>query len=162
MLWHLCVALLSLGGIGSSPVSVQWAANSSQPVTARQQEIIQATVKLLSAVASGDYDTYREMSHPALSSFEPESLGVLVRGLEFHRFLMQNNGAPGRAGHTVVVEPLVHMLSEDAACIAYVRLTLTPGRRAKAEETRIWRRGGDGTWRHVHFHRSVSVAPHTN
>lgn len=82
---------------------------------ARQQEIIEVTKKLLTAITIPDYNTYesvqfsrstrsdssgsfmvcvefcrREMSDPGLTSFEPESLGVLVRNMEFHRFLLEN------------------------------------------------------------------------
>lgn len=62
--------------------------------------------------------------------------------------------------HTIILNPHVHLVGEDAACIAYVRLTqyLDGGglpRTMQSEETRVWHRR-DGKWQNVHFHRSGS------
>ncbi|XP_077401296.1 calcium/calmodulin-dependent protein kinase type II delta chain-like [Vanacampus margaritifer] len=167
MLRHLFAVLLSLEGILSSQVTVQLAGNSSEPdtITALQHEVIEATKKLLTAITAEDYNAYKEMCDPGLTSFEPESLGVLVNGMEFHAYLMQNVEIKGFP-HTIVVDPHVHMMGEDAACIAYVRLTQSIGRdtraiTTRAEETRIWHRR-NGTWRHIHFHRSGSTSLHAN
>ncbi|XP_077357459.1 calcium/calmodulin-dependent protein kinase type II delta chain-like [Festucalex cinctus] len=167
MLCHLFVVLLSLEGILSSKVTVQLSGNSTEPDDIRglKQEIIEATKKLLTAITAGDYNTYKEMCDPGLTCFEPESLGVLVHNMEFHAYFMQNVGVGGLP-HTIVVDPHVHMMGENAACIAYVRLTQTIGldaraKTARAEETRIWHRR-NGTWRHIHFHRSGSTSLHTN
>uniref|UniRef100_A0A3Q2YV15 Calcium/calmodulin-dependent protein kinase II association-domain domain-containing protein n=1 Tax=Hippocampus comes TaxID=109280 RepID=A0A3Q2YV15_HIPCM len=129
---------------------------------AHQQEIIEVTKKLLTAIVMADYDSYKEMSDPGLTSFEPESLGILVRSMEFHRFLLEN--ALGFR-HTIMIEPYVHMMGDDAACIAYVRLTQALGGdlaaiHTKVEETRIWHRR-NGTWRHIHFHRSRPSTLHS-
>ncbi|XP_019718845.1 calcium/calmodulin-dependent protein kinase type II delta chain-like isoform X1 [Hippocampus comes] len=166
MLFHFLLLLLSLEGILSTEVTVQWAQNSSEPdaVRAHQQEIIEVTKKLLTAIVMADYDSYKEMSDPGLTSFEPESLGILVRSMEFHRFLLENAPALGFR-HTIMIEPYVHMMGDDAACIAYVRLTQALGGdlaaiHTKVEETRIWHRR-NGTWRHIHFHRSRPSTLHS-
>ncbi|XP_061620182.1 calcium/calmodulin-dependent protein kinase type II delta chain-like [Phyllopteryx taeniolatus] len=166
MLCHLFVVLLSLE-IVSSQVTVQWAANSTEPdaVQARQQEIIEVTKKLLTAITFSDYDAYKKMCDPGLTSFESEGLGVLVESMEFHEYFFQNV-APRGVPHTLIVEPRVHLLGDDAACIAYVRLTQNINNDmralvAKAEETRVWHRR-NGTWLNVHFHRSGSTTLHTN
>ena len=55
-----------------------------------------------------------------------------------------------------MTSPSVRLMG-DAAIVTYVRLVqvYSDGRyhTTAAEETRIWERQ-DGTWRHVHFHRS--------
>lgn len=59
--------------------------------------------------------------------------------------------------HTILLNPHVHLIGEDAACIAYIRLTqyLDSGRprTAQSEETRVWHRR-DGKWQNIHYHRS--------
>uniref|UniRef100_A0A8C8FKB7 Protein kinase domain-containing protein n=1 Tax=Oncorhynchus tshawytscha TaxID=74940 RepID=A0A8C8FKB7_ONCTS len=62
--------------------------------------------------------------------------------------------------HTTILNPHIHLIGEEAACIAYIRITQyidTNGmpRTAQSEETRIWHRR-DGKWQIVHFHRSGS------
>ena len=66
--------------------------------------------------------------------------------------------------HTTILNPHVHVIGEDAACIAYIRLTqYIDGqgrpRTSQSEETRVWHRR-DGKWQNVHFHCSgAPVAP---
>lgn len=127
------------------------------------------------------------MCDPAVTAFEPEALGNLVEGLDFHRFYFENceflrswrfpralwilafdcfdlnppvwskNSKPV---HTTILNPHIHLVGDEAACIAYIRVTQyidangTP-RTAQSEETRVWHRR-DGKWQIVHFHRSGS------
>lgn len=141
----------------------------------------------------------RKICDPGLTSFEPEALGNLVEGMDFHRFYFENcEWGAGRAGrgvgarsclarrealrgreppqvrapppdpavlaknskpiHTTILNPHVHVIGEDAACIAYIRLTqYIDGqgrpRTSQSEETRVWHRR-DGKWQNVHFHCS--------
>lgn len=66
--------------------------------------------------------------------------------------------------HTTILNPHVHVIGEDAACIAYIRLTqYIDGqgrpRTSQSEETRVWHRR-EGKWQNVHFHCSgAPVAP---
>jgi len=58
-----------------------------------------------------------------------------------------------------LASPNVRLLGEDAAVVAYMRMTQKlddAGRpiTALCEETRVWQRI-DGAWKHVHFHRSL-------
>ncbi|CAM4499231.1 unnamed protein product [Leuciscus chuanchicus] len=60
--------------------------------------------------------------------------------------------------HTILLNPHVHLIGEDAACIAYIRLTQYMDvsgmpRTMQSEETRVWHRR-DGKWLNIHFHRS--------
>ncbi|XP_005312426.1 calcium/calmodulin-dependent protein kinase type II subunit beta isoform X3 [Mauremys mutica] len=132
---------------------------------ARKQEIIKITEQLIEAVNNGDFEAYAKICDPGLTSFEPEALGNLVEGMDFHRFYFENllskNNKPI---HTTILNPHVHVIGEDAACIAYIRLTqYIDGqgrpRTSQSEETRVWHRR-DGKWQNVHFHCSgAPVAP---
>ncbi|XP_067672572.1 calcium/calmodulin-dependent protein kinase type II subunit delta-like isoform X8 [Haliotis asinina] len=134
--------------------------------TSRKQEIIKLTEQMLQAITSGDYEAYTKLIDPHLTSFEPEALGNLIVGMDFHKFyfdhVLSKNNKPV---NTSILNPHVHLLGEDAACIAYIRLTQYIDRNGlpvtmQSEETRIWQRK-DGKWQNVHFHRSGSAsAPH--
>ncbi|XP_075202402.1 calcium/calmodulin-dependent protein kinase type II subunit beta isoform X8 [Anomaloglossus baeobatrachus] len=134
-------------------------------VQPRKQEIIKITEQLIEAVNNGDFEAYAKICDPGLTTFEPEALGNLVEGIDFHRFYFENllskNNKPI---HTTILNPHVHVVGEDAACIAYIRLTQyidTQGRprTSQSEETRVWHRR-DGKWQNVHFHCSgAPVAP---
>uniref|UniRef100_A0A8C5BRF3 calcium/calmodulin-dependent protein kinase n=1 Tax=Gadus morhua TaxID=8049 RepID=A0A8C5BRF3_GADMO len=129
----------------------------------RKQDIIKVTEQLIEAISNGDFEGYTKMCDPAVTAFEPEALGNLVEGLDFHRFYFENlwsrNSKPV---HTTILNPHIHLLGEEAACIAYIRVTQyidpngTP-RTAQSEESRVWHRR-DGKWQIVHFHRSGSAS----
>ncbi|XP_051273368.1 calcium/calmodulin-dependent protein kinase type II subunit gamma isoform X9 [Dicentrarchus labrax] len=134
----------------------------SSPAT-RKQEIIKITEQLIEAINNGDFDAYTRICDPGLTSFEPEALGNLVEGMDFHKFYFENllskNSKPV---HTTLLNPHVHLIGEDAACIAYIRLTQfvdTTGRprSSQSEETRVWHRR-EGKWLNVHFHCSGAPA----
>ncbi|VDD74710.1 unnamed protein product [Mesocestoides corti] len=64
---------------------------------------------------------------------------------------------------TTIQNPTVHILSEDAACIAYIRLTQFTDKSdvlytQQTEETRVWARR-QGVWQNVHVHRSCLNTP---
>lgn len=132
-----------------------------EDVKARKQEIIKVTEQLIEAINNGDFEAYTKICDPGLTAFEPEALGNLVEGMDFHRFYFENALSKGsKPVHTILLNPHVHLLGEDAACIAYIRLTqYTDGggrpRTMQSEETRVWHRR-DGKWQNVHFHRSGS------
>ncbi|XP_059163931.1 calcium/calmodulin-dependent protein kinase type II delta chain-like isoform X5 [Physella acuta] len=163
--------------------------STSQEHPGRKQEIIKLTEQLLQAITSGDYGEYTKLVDPHLTSFEPEALGNLIVGLDFHKFYFDHANAvetisldPAMSGdgsegpprvlsknskpvNTSILNPHVHLLGEDAACIAYVRLTQFIDRNGlpvtkHSEETRIWQRK-DGKWQNVHFHRSGSPTTET-
>ncbi len=102
-----------------------------------------------------------ELCDPSLTAFEPEALGQLVEGLEFHRFYFQLGGAKG-SHHTTMCSPRVRQMGE-VAVITYVRLNQRVAAdgspvTAGVAETRIWQQR-DGQWKHVHFHRSSLSQP---
>uniref|UniRef100_A0A3P9QCY6 calcium/calmodulin-dependent protein kinase n=1 Tax=Poecilia reticulata TaxID=8081 RepID=A0A3P9QCY6_POERE len=129
---------------------------------ARKQEIIKVTEQLIEAINNGDFEAYTKICDPGLTSFEPEALGNLVEGTEFHRFYFENALSKGKLPiHTILLNPHVHLIGDEAACIAYIRLTQyidSNGmpRTMQSEETRIWHRR-DSKWQNIHFHRSGSL-----
>uniref|UniRef100_A0A7N6C3Q2 calcium/calmodulin-dependent protein kinase n=1 Tax=Anabas testudineus TaxID=64144 RepID=A0A7N6C3Q2_ANATE len=130
---------------------------------ARKQEIIKITEQLIEAINNGDFEAYAKICDPGLTSFEPEALGNLVEGMDFHRFYFENLLAKNsKPIHTTILNPHVHLIGEDAACIAYIRLTQfvdSQGRprSSQSEETRVWYRR-DSKWQNIHFHCSGAPA----
>ncbi|XP_051279814.1 calcium/calmodulin-dependent protein kinase (CaM kinase) II beta 1 isoform X18 [Dicentrarchus labrax] len=129
----------------------------------RKQEIIKITEQLIEAINNGDFEAYAKICDPGLTSFEPEALGNLVEGMDFHRFYFENLLAKNsKPIHTTILNPHVHLIGEDAACIAYIRLTqYVDGqgrpRSSQSEETRVWHRR-DSKWQNIHFHCSGAPA----
>ncbi|TKS92585.1 Calcium/calmodulin-dependent protein kinase type II delta 2 chain [Collichthys lucidus] len=127
----------------------------------RKQEIIKVTEQLIEAINNGDFEAYTKICDPGLTSFEPEALGNLVEGTDFHRFYFDNALPKVKQPiHTILLNPHVHLIGDEAACIAYIRLTQyidSSGmpRTMQSEETRIWHRR-DSKWQNIHFHRSGS------
>ncbi|XP_034712317.1 calcium/calmodulin-dependent protein kinase type II delta 1 chain isoform X7 [Etheostoma cragini] len=132
-----------------------------EDVRARKQEVIKVTEQLIEAINNGDFEAYTKICDPGLTSFEPEALGNLVEGTDFHRFYFENALSKGKQPiHTILLNPHVHLIGDEAACIAYIRLTqYIDGsgmpRTMQSEETRIWHRR-DSKWQNIHFHRSGS------
>ncbi|XP_075072759.1 calcium/calmodulin-dependent protein kinase type II subunit gamma isoform X14 [Mixophyes fleayi] len=158
---------LLLQGWSQSESKIQTQSLQSQfglcGATMRKQEIIKITEQLIEAINNGDFEAYTKICDPGLTSFEPEALGNLVEGMDFHKFyfdnLLSKNTKPI---HTTILNPHVHVIGEDAACIAYIRLTQyidAQGRprTTQSEETRVWYRR-DGKWLNVHYHCSGAPA----
>ncbi|XP_077093350.1 calcium/calmodulin-dependent protein kinase type II subunit gamma isoform X17 [Siphateles boraxobius] len=130
---------------------------------ARKQEIIKITEQLIEAINNGDFEAYTRICDPGLTSFEPEALGNLVEGMDFHKFYFENLLSKNiKPVHTTILNPHVHLIGEDAACIAYIRLTQyidSQGRprSSQSEETRVWHRR-DAKWLNIHFHCSGAPA----
>ena len=111
--------------------------------------------QLLYAIDDGNLKTYRELCDPSLTAFEPEALGNLVEGLDFHETYF---GSPTSGKRKSTVRPLHVRLLGNTAVVAYVRLvqsTASDGQHSTTafEETRIWHKI-EGSWKNVHFHRS--------
>ncbi len=126
------------------------------------EEVLALNRRLLETVAAGDWQAYRDLVASDITCFEPEARGHLVEGLPFHEFyfkLAGNSAKPATPATTTLATPVVKMLSDDVALVAYVRLVQKlDGSGAPVtttcEETRLWKRMASG-WKHVHFHRSV-------
>jgi calcium/calmodulin-dependent protein kinase (CaM kinase) II len=120
------------------------------------QELLKLNQQLLDAIARADWAVYRELCDPSLTCFEPESLGQLVQGLDFHEFYFKLGPVQGHHC-TTMASPHVRDMG-DVAVISYVRINQRvsgDGATTRAvEETRVWQRQEVG-WKHVHFHRSA-------
>ncbi|XP_076654836.1 calcium/calmodulin-dependent protein kinase II isoform X2 [Halictus rubicundus] len=138
--------------------------STNSQCSARRQEIIKMTEQLIESINTGDFEAYTKICDPHLTAFEPEALGNLVEGMDFHKFYFDNVlGKNCKAVNTTILNPHVHLLGDDAACIAYVRLTQYMDKQGVAhtqqtEESRVWHKR-DNKWQNVHFHRSAVTGP---
>ncbi|NUQ60988.1 MAG: DUF4440 domain-containing protein [Pirellulales bacterium] len=122
-------------------------------------ELVRLNQQLLESIAAGDWETYAALCDPTISAFEPEARGQLVEGMDFHKFYFDLGVGKGPV-NTTMCSPHVRLMG-DVAVVSYVRLVqrLDPAGApvtARGEETRVWQRK-NGTWRHVHFHRSAGA-----
>uniref|UniRef100_A0A8C2PWG8 calcium/calmodulin-dependent protein kinase n=2 Tax=Cyprinus carpio TaxID=7962 RepID=A0A8C2PWG8_CYPCA len=140
-----------------------WESSESTNTTIEDEDTRDQLVNVKSTLNMIYYTMFvcRKMCDPSVTAFEPEALGNLVEGLDFHRFYFENLWSKNsKPVHTTILNPHIHLIGEEAACIAYIRITQyldTNGMpcTAQSEETRIWHRK-DGKWQIVHFHRSGS------
>ncbi|XP_017877722.1 calcium/calmodulin-dependent protein kinase type II alpha chain isoform X16 [Ceratina calcarata] len=151
------------------PINTCIQITTNSQCSARRLEIIKMTEQLIESVNTGDFEAYTKICDPHLTAFEPEALGNLVEGMDFHKFYFDNAvlGKNCKAVNTTILNPHVHLLGEDAACIAYVRLTQYMDKQGVAhthqsEESRVWHKK-DNKWQNVHFHRSAATgsSPYT-
>ena len=126
-----------------------------------EQRLICLNQTLLESVVSGDWLTYASHCSVDLTCFEAETNGVLAEGLAFHRFYFDLPAAAPSGSPTPIQVSMarthIRWISADAAVLSYTRLTqkMVDGAAVTASccETRVWQRI-DGTWKHVHVHRS--------
>lgn len=120
-----------------------------------QEELLNLTEELIIAIGSHDWERYIELCDPTISAFEPEAVGHLVYGLDFHQYYFQLEAGETPAQSSLIA-PHVRVMG-DVATVAYVRLTqkIVNGSpiTVAMEETRVWQKQS-GMWKHVHFHRS--------
>ncbi|NWU39329.1 KCC2D kinase, partial [Hylia prasina] len=134
---------------------------------ARKQEIIKVTEQLIEAINNGDFEAYTKICDPGLTSFEPEALGNLVEGMDFHRFYFENGKYSLFISELLFFLEFCYRCFSVCFCSAHSHITgyLRWQRRymdgsgmpktMQSEETRVWHRR-DGKWQNVHFHRSGS------
>ncbi|XP_002170610.2 calcium/calmodulin-dependent protein kinase type II subunit alpha isoform X1 [Hydra vulgaris] len=129
----------------------------------KEQEIVKLTQKLISSITMGDYETYSKLCDDKMTCFEPLCKGNLVEGLDFHKFYFENLKNAASSVNTTILAPHVILLSDESACISYIRLTQKIDSNQQplteqTEESRIWQRKGS-RWVcvHVHISRNGSV-----
>ncbi|CAF2757608.1 unnamed protein product [Rotaria sp. Silwood2] len=149
-----------------SPMTVDLQAITAVEINS---EITKVTEQLLQAIANSDYEMYKSLCDPKITCFEPETIGNLVEGLDFHKFYF-DTGRFARSDtvlstkaakptiNCTMLTPVVHALGDESACIAYVLLLQYMDRNGqpqsvRTEETRVWHKK-DSRWQCVHFHRS--------
>jgi calcium/calmodulin-dependent protein kinase (CaM kinase) II len=141
-------------------VQIRTSGSQSDPNSvARRAEIIRSTEMLLEAITTNDFESYARLCDPNMTAFEPEAIGNLVEGLEFHKFYFDNLTAPRNKCNVSIVNPVVHLLGDEAAAIAYIKVTQSIDKQGvphtdQSEETRIWHRRDNSRWVNVHYHRS--------
>ena len=134
------------------------------------EEVINITQKLLNSIANGDYKTYSELCAEDFTCFEPESSGMLIKGLDFHKYYfdlastLSPDETSSQKFHKIhMSNPHVRMLGDKAAVISYVRVdqlldttttTTTKPVTKTMSETRIWEQR-NGRLLHIHFHKSL-------
>ncbi|HVJ80999.1 MAG TPA: DUF4440 domain-containing protein [Planctomycetia bacterium] len=124
---------------------------------AAAEELLELNAALLRTIAGGDWEGYVRLCDPDLTCFEPEALGQLVVGLDFHRYYF-NLARSESPRNTTLASPSVRIIGS-VGVVCYVRLTQSlsgsgaPVTRS-AEETRIWEKTASG-WKLIHFHRSA-------
>jgi ketosteroid isomerase-like protein len=125
------------------------------------KELLGLNQLLLDAIVTADWDKYQDLCDESLTCFEPEALGQLVQGLDFHQFYFKLGAVTGNHC-TTMASPHVRVMG-DVAVVSYIRLNQrvtgdgSPVTRP-VEETRVWQKQ-KGRWKHVHFHRSVPAKP---
>ncbi len=129
------------------------------PSSTLESQLLDLSRQLLTAIAERDWATYTQLCEPSLTCFEPEAVGQLVEGMEFHKFYFDLAGGSGKR-NTTLASPHVRLLGPDAAVVSYVRLVQKADSGSDPEtvafdETRVWQRIA-GAWKHVHFHRSTA------
>merc|ERR1712126_227353 len=92
---------------------------------ARKTDIIRVTEQILDAISSGDFEGYTKLCDPNITAFEPEALGNLVEGIEFHRFYFDNSLSKSKSASVTILNPQVHLRGDDAASIGYIKVTQT-------------------------------------
>ncbi|KAK0398922.1 hypothetical protein QR680_002811 [Steinernema hermaphroditum] len=158
------------------PSTIKESSESSQTIDdqdadkAQKQEIVRVTQQLLDAISCKDYESYAKLCDPSMTCFEPETLGNLIEGMDFHRFYFDTSASSAASSasrklqiHTTLLNPNVHLMGEEGACIAYVRLTQYvdkngEARTRQAQETRVWQKRNGRGWLSVHVHRSGDPA----
>ncbi|KAH7729357.1 CAMK/CAMK2 protein kinase [Aphelenchoides avenae] len=160
-----CVpAAASTASAASSPAPPPNSRHSPALLPAQKQEIVRVTQQLLDAISCKDFEAYSRLCDPAMTCFEPETLGNLIEGIEFHKFYFDNAQVTPPMSrkhqiHTTLLNPNVHLMGDEGACIAYVRLTqyvdkYGEARTRQAQETRVWQKRNGRGWLCVHVHRS--------
>jgi len=126
--------------------------------TGIHQELLQLSRQLLSAIDAGDWDSYQSLCDESITCFEPEALGQVVAGLDFHKFYFDLPSTPTRPPRqSTIASPHIRLIGS-CAIVSYVRVVQKLDASGSpisvaAMETRVWEQQESG-WKHVHFHRS--------
>jgi hypothetical protein len=122
-----------------------------------QSQVLEANRRLLAAVDAGDERAYAALCHADLSAVEPESNGLRVTGIDFHRTFLRAAAALPAAdrARTYVQDPVVRLLGPGAALVTYTRVVPSLHGPARSfSETRVWEDHATRGWINTHFHRS--------
>ena len=62
-----------------------------------ESQLLDLTRQLLTAIADRDWKTYSQLCDPSLTCFEPEAVGQMIEGMDFHKFYFDLQGGSGPA-----------------------------------------------------------------
>ena len=124
-------------------------------------EVLVANQRLLNSIASGSYDEYQVLCAKDMTCFEPETKGMLVEGLDFHKYYFDLGNLysqPVLQNNITMSQPHVRWIGGSCAILSYTRLDQVLQKDGipltkTTSETRVWEVRGHKLV-HVHFHRS--------
>ncbi|PKU46507.1 calcium calmodulin-dependent protein kinase type ii subunit delta isoform x1 [Limosa lapponica baueri] len=139
-----------------SSSSVQMMINNKTNVVTSPKENIPTPALEPQTTVIHNPDGNKESTESSNTTIEDEDVKGKSSVVAFLYALSKSN----KPIHTIILNPHVHLVGDDAACIAYIRLTQYMDgsgmpKTMQSEETRVWHRR-DGKWQNVHFHRSGS------
>ena len=79
------------------------------PLPSVESQLLDLTRQLLTAIAEREWTTYTQLCEPSLTCFEPEAVGQLVEGMEFHKFYFDLPGGSGKR-NTTLASPHVRLV----------------------------------------------------
>jgi hypothetical protein len=105
----------------------------------KEKEVYDATLTVLKAAAAGDWKTYAKVCDESITCFEPEAMGCVATGLDFHKFYftLPSSGEPSTPPNTTLVDVNIRMLGSKGEP-APLRCRFQPG--ARPRRSRRWPR----------------------
>jgi len=138
----------------SSAAPVVWEDEMS-----RDGGVKRALDHLLETISSGDWAKYEKLCDKNMTCFEPETVGYVAKGLNFHKFYFDlPSSAPAVKPNVTLADVHVRMLTGgDSAVVCYIRLIQRMGpdgpETIRSNETRVFEKAA-GQWVCVHFHKT--------
>lgn len=129
-----------------------------ETVLQAKKEILGKVHTMLYHISVCDLEAYQEMVLPNMTCIEPESMGLLVQGTQFHQYMFESTKRERPKVNCTIVAPHVQIMGNDAAVCSYTRLlqftnSANVTTTERWSETRVFQRAGD-TWKMAHCHRS--------
>ena len=104
-----------------------------------EEELLRLNQRLLESIATADWATYQDLCDASLTAFEPEALGQLVEGLEFHRFYFNLGSVTRSAVLTVLPARTPSAPTIGVASAATPRICACATPPAAATTSNVWR-----------------------
>ena len=89
-------------------------------------DVLGVNKRLLESIVAGDWSTYKQLVDSSVTCFEPEAVGHMVEGLDFHKYYFDlsvnsQGKKPPVSPNTSMVNARVRMMGAEAAVVTYVR-----------------------------------------
>ena len=149
----LCLASHRLVSYGKAGLTRSVARFSASSLDSEQQEVLKINKSLLDAIADGDWDAYQSLCCESGTCIEPECSGNIAQGLAFHKYYFDMPPGDVKPQNTIC-GPHVKMMGDNVALCAYNRVVQVGTATNVFQETRIWERTDEGSWKNTHFHKS--------